>query len=187
MGEAAKTGDVRLLHKLIEEDSKILDNKDPFADTILHIAARHGKAIFAVEVAIFKPCFTRKLNPTGLTPLHEALKAKQWETASALAALDGELIREKGSRGKTALHVAAEIAPQKLLAEFLYICPASLEDVTSRWETAVHCALKNEKFENFMVLFKWMVTTRKEYLLEWKDFNGNTALHLAAAKRWKEV
>ncbi|PKI18308.1 hypothetical protein CRG98_049418, partial [Punica granatum] len=98
------------------------------------------RAEFAVEVAILKPSFARKLNPEGLTPMHLALLHREWKIVRALMRLDPELIRVKGKGGRTPLHVAAEIAPPQLLAELLYVCPSSIEDVTAKWETAVHIA-----------------------------------------------
>jgi hypothetical protein len=36
------------------------------------------------------------------------------------------------------------------------VCPKSVEDVTSRSETALHVALKNDKLDAFQLLLGWL-------------------------------
>jgi hypothetical protein len=76
-----------------------------------------------------------------------------------------------------------------LLTEFLAICPKCIEDVTSRSETALHIALKNNMLDAFQLLVGWLRRAwfKNAYvweyrMLNWADLDGNTVLHIAAYK-----
>ncbi|OWM86389.1 hypothetical protein CDL15_Pgr021475 [Punica granatum] len=189
-----------MLYKVFCKNPDILDSPKavPFENTLLHIAASSGsnertddssckRAEFAVEVAILKPSFARKLNPEGHTPMHLALLHREWKIVRALMRLDPELIRVKGKGGRTPLHVASEIGPPQLLAELLYVCPSSIEDVTAKWETAVHIAVGKKNSESFAVLIGWLLRVDRENILQWKDMDGNTVLHVATRTNQVEV
>ncbi|XP_031395365.1 ankyrin repeat-containing protein BDA1-like [Punica granatum] len=90
--------------------------------------------------------------------------------------INAALIRVSGSGGRAPLHFAAEIGLTDLLAEFLFVCPSSIEDVTVQLETAVHIAVKRVQLR---VLFGWLLRINREDVLKWKDIDGNTVLHIA--------
>ncbi|XP_030440150.2 ankyrin repeat-containing protein BDA1-like [Syzygium oleosum] len=184
--------DVDELHRLIVEDQKFLDrvSEDPFPNTLLHIAAAAGKIQVAMEVAILKPEFARKLDPEGYSPIHLALQHEHYQTARALITLDPELIQVRGRRGITPLHYVAGKEGDnelELLAEFLSVCRSSIEDLTSRCETAVHVAVKNHNLKAFKVLFGWLRRVCLTRILNWKDQDGNTVLHIAAFEGQTEI
>ena len=81
-----------------------------------------------------------------------------------------------------------------LLEEFLLICPNSIVDVTGRNETALHIALKYNRLEVFKFLVTWLgvivYENAKLYqrtVLNWKDDEGNTVLHIAVSKNQSEA
>ena len=81
-----------------------------------------------------------------------------------------------------------------MLEEFLMVCPDSITDVTVRNETALHIALKNDKLEAFEFLVTWLgvivYKNAKLYqrtVLNWKDDEGNTVLHIAVSKNQSEA
>ncbi|XP_039167392.1 ankyrin repeat-containing protein BDA1 [Eucalyptus grandis] len=158
---AIENDDVAELHGLIVAERNLLDrlSKEPFPNTLLHIAAATGKTHVAMEMAILKPWFARRLNPDGrdgFTPLHY------------VASEEGDSERE-------------------LLAEFLSACGSSIEDLTSRCETAVHIAVQNYNPRAFKVLFGWLRRHRLTKILNWKDEDGNNVLHIAASKNQLEI
>ncbi|XP_039166727.1 ankyrin repeat-containing protein BDA1 [Eucalyptus grandis] len=140
-----------------------------------------------MEIATLKPSFTRKLNCRGYSPMHLALEKKHYGTARALMTLDPEVIRVRGREGYTPLHfVAGEIMEaqeelQELLAEFLSTCKSSIEDLTNQCETAVHIAVKKGNTKALEILLGWLKRVHLTKILNWKDQNGNTVLHIAVS------
>ncbi|CAH2056843.1 unnamed protein product [Thlaspi arvense] len=137
--------------------------------------------LFAIEILRLKPSFGRKLNVDGLTPLDLALQNGHSETVRLLVKFDAGLIRVKGRESYTPLHYVAETDNIDRLAEFLYACPASIKDLTIRDESALHIAVKNSRLRAFKVLLGWLSRTLEIEVLNWRDGDGNTALHIAVA------
>ncbi|XP_039156305.1 ankyrin repeat-containing protein BDA1 isoform X2 [Eucalyptus grandis] len=146
-----------------------------------------SETLFAMEIATLRPSLARKLNHLGLSPMHLALQNGQVQTVRALMTVDVDLIRVKGRGRVTPLHYAAEIEADVLLAEFLSACPSSIEDLTSRCETAVHVAVKNGKLNSVKVLVGWLMRVKMEEILNWNDEDGNTVLHIATLTNQPEV
>ncbi|KAI7980633.1 Ankyrin repeat-containing protein BDA1 [Camellia lanceoleosa] len=181
LNTAAEGEDIDGSYECIREHPHILDNIDniPFVDTPLHIAAAAGSTDFALGMMNLKPSFVMKLNPDGLSPLHLALRNRCFETVRQLISFDKELIRVKGRQSYTALHYVALRNEFDCLAEFLCACPAAIEDRTSRDETALHIAVKSSNSEASEVLLGWMRRTHRQKILNRKDNEGNTVLHIA--------
>ncbi|XP_030526343.2 ankyrin repeat-containing protein BDA1-like [Rhodamnia argentea] len=186
------------LYRLIEQEADLFDRtfEDPVANTPLHDAADKGQTQVAMEMAILKPSFAQKLNRGGHSPMHLALRKKHYRTARALMTLNPELIRVRGQGGITPLHYVAgekgdneeEVqALLELLAEFLCACKSSIEDLTSQCETAVHVAVKNHNLRAFKVLLGWLKRVYPREILNWKDQDGNTVLHIAVLERQPEI
>ncbi|XP_042486779.1 ankyrin repeat-containing protein BDA1-like isoform X2 [Macadamia integrifolia] len=79
----------------------------------------------------------------------------------------------------TPLHCASIAGHVDVLNELLSHCPKSIMDLTSRKETALHLALKNDQVEVFEALVNWLQRHWQHDLLRWKDQEGNNVLHLA--------
>ncbi|KAF7134612.1 hypothetical protein RHSIM_Rhsim08G0166500 [Rhododendron simsii] len=217
MKAAAEKGDINGLYESIKEDSKVLDSIDdiPFVDTPLHTASSAGRTDFAVEILRLKPSFGRKLNPDGLSSLHLALINHKFDTVKRLIKLDKELIRVKGKQGETPLHFIAkkeyinadqqqrvlddhlvnadqqqrELDDHRVnaLADFLFACPNSIEDLTNQDETALHIAVKTKNKSAVEIILGLIRRINKGRLLGNKDDKGNTALHLAVKNSQLEM
>ncbi|KAJ4726469.1 Ankyrin repeat-containing protein [Melia azedarach] len=188
--------DIDALYAKIRRDGNFLENIDKisFVDTPLHSAARTGNTDFVIEITRLKPSFARKLNHEGYSPMHLALQNGKAQTVLQLLDIDPELVRVKGREGITPLHYASEKGDVYLLAEFLSVSPKSLEDVTNHGDTALHIALKYGKIEAFEVLTRrppWLGSEEAQYcnkrILNWKDRDGNTLLHIATSKNQLQV
>lgn len=180
----AQQNNIDAFYGLLAQNPYILDQIDaiPFVQTPLHIAASVGSTQFAIEILRLKPSFGKKLNPDGFSALDLALRGGHTQTVRGLIKQDPQLIRVKGRNGGTPLHCAAEVDDTAdLLAEFLYICPKSIEDLTNDGETAVHIAVKQSNLRGLKVLLGWMKETGNKHISGWEDENGNTVLHLAAS------
>ncbi|XP_044477635.1 ankyrin repeat-containing protein BDA1-like [Mangifera indica] len=87
----------------------------------------------------------------------------------------------------TPLHYAAQVDDESNLADFLYVCPSSMEDLTVKGETAVHVALKKGSLKAFKVLLGFRRCFDKERILNWEDEEGNNALHTAVSVNQPEA
>ncbi|XP_059441853.1 ankyrin repeat-containing protein BDA1-like [Corylus avellana] len=189
--DAAQQGSIDALHSLVRGDPYILETIDkiPFVETPLHIAASAGQTQFAMEIVRLKPSLARKLNQDSFSPMHLALQNNQTQVVRRLLDADKDLVRVQGKEGTTPLHYVARTGNLPLLAEFRKVCPMSIKDVTIRGETALHFALNNNKLDAFELLIRWLQQTTLEdasslwenKLLNWKNEEGNTLLHIAVS------
>ncbi|KAK6924794.1 Ankyrin repeat [Dillenia turbinata] len=158
---ASEQGDVERLYEQIRQDPCVLEsiNNQTFAHTPLHEAASRGHTMFMLEVMRLMPSFGTKLNPDGLSPIHLALQIpddSRTPTILQLIRANRDVIRVKGRMGMTALHSVAHSGDINLLAEFLKACPESIEDLTDKFETALHVAVKNENVDAVKVIVGWL-------------------------------
>ncbi|KAF8031644.1 hypothetical protein BT93_D0759 [Corymbia citriodora subsp. variegata] len=179
--QAIEHDDVDELHNLIEEEPQLLDrvSKYPFPHTPLHHAAAKGKTLVAMEIAILKSSFARKLNSKADSPMHLALQSKHYQTVRALMTRDLKLIRVPGRCGITPSHYIATKEGEdeaKLLAEFLCTCKSSIEDLMSKCETAAHVAVKNHNVKALKVLVGWLKRVNLTEILNWKDQDDDAAV-----------
>ncbi|KAL3743341.1 hypothetical protein ACJRO7_018613 [Eucalyptus globulus] len=171
--EAILNDDVDALHTLLVQNPILLDRatKEPFPNTPLHVAAAASKTQVAVELATLRPSFARRLNPEGFSSMHLALQHEHFQTARALVTIDPELIRVKGRERITPLHYIAEREGD-----------AELELQATTSFTAVHIAVKSCNIKAVEVLLGWMKRVYLTEVLDWKDEDGNTVLHIAVVK-----
>ncbi|XVF23816.1 hypothetical protein REPUB_Repub13aG0072100 [Reevesia pubescens] len=188
--EAAQTGNIDNLYELFGDDPHLLERIDevPFIDTPLHTAAAAGQVDFAVEMMNLKPSFATKLNPDGFTPMHLAFQNHQNQLLSELLKINNDLVRVKGKKGMTLLHYAAEQGDTDLLAMFLAACPECINDVTVGGKTALIIAAEKNNLEALELLARWLRRTHNKdgkvwetEVLNWKDKEGDTVLHVTAA------
>ncbi len=74
--EAVKTGDLKRVHELIEEDPDVVHAKNQYWGTPLHVAIQAGHYDI-VELLIEKGADVNAKNVHGNTPLHTAVSARQ--------------------------------------------------------------------------------------------------------------
>ncbi|XP_044477703.1 ankyrin repeat-containing protein BDA1-like [Mangifera indica] len=202
---AAMEGNVDALYSVLAEDPYVLERIDqvPFVTTPLHTAAREGKIHFAKEILNLNPSFAWKRDHLGRSPLHLALEGKHLqeglsprdldleekyqELVTWLIKHDSEVVRVKAKGMVTPLHYAAQLDDESSVADFLYVCPLSIEELTVKSETVVHVAVKNGSLKAFKVLLGWLRRFNKEEILKWKDEEGNNPLHTAVSADQPEV
>ena len=142
------------------------------------------------------PSFAWKLNPDGFSPIHLALKNVHIELVRQLLEIDWDLARVKRKECITPLHYVVETGDHHidLLDKFLLVCPDSIRDVTVRDETALHITLKNDQLEAFKFLVGWLgrnffknSSSNVKAILDQKDDEGNTVLHITISKNGTQV
>ncbi|KAJ9174206.1 hypothetical protein P3X46_017257 [Hevea brasiliensis] len=195
--KAAREGNIPELYKLIQEDTDVLENidKKAFVDTPLHIAASQGHIEFAMEIMNLKPSFSKKLNKDGLSPMHLAVQNDHMLVVMWLIDVDRNLVRVKGKGGFTPLHYAAEQGNLSILRECFKGCPESIKDVAFQGETALHIAVKHHRKDAIeLLLMEWLRWSEfkdadfwEAELLNWKNKEGKTVLHIAASENeWND-
>lgn len=186
---AAERGDINLLYTVIKHDAYVLDSFDvmPFVETPLHLAALAGHLSLVTEIMRLKPSFSWKLNHQGLSPIHLALQQDQRRMVQRFIDVNKELVRVKDRKGITPLHFVSHSGDIDMIVIFLTACPDSIQDVTVRGETALHVAAKNNQYEALEVLVGWLKRNHlkgaihlENTILNWKDAEGNTILHISA-------
>ncbi|KAF3449085.1 hypothetical protein FNV43_RR09809 [Rhamnella rubrinervis] len=191
LNDAAERGDINMFENLIEEDPFILQRIDsvPYIQTPLHIAAANGQTHFAMEILSWKSSFFSKFNLEGLSPIHVALKNGKRNVALQLLDANRDQIPCVDRWRIVPIHYVAEQGNIDLLRRFLSASPQSIQDVTTKRETVLHIALKHDKLDTFRYLVRHLQTGQYEgaskqetKILNWKDVEGNTILHIAVVK-----
>lgn len=186
--QAAWNGDVDELLKEIDKNPSMLHVVAmEGSETPLHIACFAGHVNFASTLIKLKQEFSRELNQDGFTPLHIAAACGHTEIVKELLKVDIGLCLIKGKDRKIPLHFAVVKGKVEVVKELLLASSDSVDFTTARLETPLHLAVKNNKFEAFKVLIQHLKKVNKEDLLNSKDIQGNTILHLGVSMKQYEV
>lgn len=145
--KAACGGDSNELRELLEEDRFMLERcwLAPYCETVLHVASMAGLTGFSKEVLRLKPELSSILDKDGSAAIHLASANGFVDIVRELMMVKHEHGHLRSSDSRTALHVAAVTGRTEVIRELISICPASIEDVTIRGETAFHLAVKNNQ------------------------------------------
>jgi len=128
-------------------------------DTILHLAAREGKASHRIKSLVeSNPSLIRKTNTKGNTPLHDAVITDNKEFAELLVSKDPEVAYYNNKNGKSPLYLAVENGNKKEILDDLLKTKASFPiqsedgDVLPKGKSPVHAAIKqrNRGDHNFI-------------------------------------
>ncbi|XP_017983110.1 PREDICTED: serine/threonine-protein phosphatase 6 regulatory ankyrin repeat subunit B [Theobroma cacao] len=189
--EASRKGNTATLLQLLEEDPLILEDNSKHAsvETPLHIASLHGHTDFVSNILRQKPGFAKVVNSKGYSPLHVACANGHVEIVKELLKVDGEsdheLCRRKDKKGRTPMHLAVIRGRDRVVASLILACPESVREVTDIGETILHLTVKSE---NGCKMLRGLLEGFKyKEMLNWKDEEGNTVLHLAAVRKQHEV
>ncbi|KAI8023483.1 Ankyrin repeat-containing protein BDA1 [Camellia lanceoleosa] len=188
LSEAARTGNVGALQKLLQENPLILADfalTSPYENP-LHIATKARQLVFVREIIKHNPEFASESNQDGFRPMDMASTFGYVEIVTELLGAGPEICRLSGRDGKTALHYAAINGRVMVIDQLLSTCGASIKDVTALGETALHLAVKFCKFEAFKCLIRWIEQLHMEEMVNWHDRDGNTVLHISVSRKQLE-
>ncbi|KAJ6757141.1 ANKYRIN REPEAT-CONTAINING PROTEIN ITN1-LIKE [Salix koriyanagi] len=184
---AAFTGDVNVLLGLIQEDPLILHTVTvTTSNTPLHVAALLGHAEFAMVAMQNYPGLADELNQQGFSPIHLASAKGHWEIVRRMLVCRPDLALIKDEDGKNPLHTAASKGRSQVLREVFSI--ESAQDLTPKGENAFHVAVKHNQYKALETLIQ--LSSENQVLNELvnaKDEDGNTLLHLACAAKNSKI
>ncbi|PIN18739.1 hypothetical protein CDL12_08590 [Handroanthus impetiginosus] len=190
LNEAAQAGNIDFLLQQLRSDPLILKTTaiSPFpGSNPLEIACLAGHTAFVKEFLKHDNELVRQLNYDGLSPLHTAAAIGNLEIVREILKVDLGLCLLRGRERKIPLHTATVKGKVSVVRELLLACADSVEAMTSRGETALHLAVKYYQFDVLSDLMEHVKRFGKVEVISKKDEEGNTILHLAAAKKQHEV
>ncbi|KAH9624128.1 hypothetical protein KSS87_011507 [Heliosperma pusillum] len=188
--DAAFEGNVPSLINLLQEDPLILDrwnikNSTNFTQTPLHIAVNLGHLEFTREILHRKPELAEQLDHSKRwSPLHVASAKGHLEIVKDLLVASVDMCFVQDLDGKNPVHVAAIRGQIHVLDELVRTVPLAARERTYSGETVLHLCLKHGQPE----AFKFLVNVLDDgEILNSRNSDGNTVLHLAVAAKQLEV
>lgn len=186
--DAILSGDIAAFRSLLAEDPLILDRISlNSTENPLHLSSLAGQLEITREVACQKPAFARELNQDGFSPVHIASSNGHVELVRELLRVGYDICLLKGKDGKTPLHLAAMKGRVDTVKELVCACPQSVKEVTTCGETVLHVAVKSNQVEAVRVLLEEIKKLDMMEIVNWKDKDGNTIMHLATLRKQHEV
>ncbi|XP_042488775.1 protein ACCELERATED CELL DEATH 6-like [Macadamia integrifolia] len=175
---AAETGLLQLLKlmlDLLHESSDLQEWQG--AKTPLHAAIFRSHRESIKVVLKLKPQLIRVADEEGTTPLHYASFKGDLDGAKELLNMDISAAYLSDKIGYFPIHIAAHMGHIHIIQLFVELCPGSRELLTElKKENALRVAV-NRGNEN--VIRYILKTPKLEKLLNEKQMEGNTPLHLA--------
>ncbi|CAL5381630.1 unnamed protein product [Camellia sinensis] len=167
----------------------------PKGQTALHAATTDRLEIESTKLLLeWKPDLIKETDEYGWTPLHYAARFGNQNGVKLMLEKDKSvayITTDKEGYEKTALHIAAAHGHVSVIEEILSECPNCWEMVNSKGQNVLHIVVDTEQKKVMEYIFQksWIF-----HLINQKDIEGNTSLHLLATffevgKRdiWREL
>ncbi|KAI7993432.1 Protein ACCELERATED CELL DEATH 6 [Camellia lanceoleosa] len=160
----------------------------PKGQTALHAAASHSwKTESTTHLLKKKPDLIKKTDDYGWIPLHYAARYGNEIGVSEILKIDKSvayITTDEKDDEKTALHIAAAQGNVCVMEELLSQCPDCWEIVNSKGQNILHIALDMEQKKVIKCILEkaWII-----HLINQKDIEGNTPLHLFPTVFWDNM
>ncbi|KAH6804714.1 hypothetical protein C2S51_032961 [Perilla frutescens var. frutescens] len=186
--EAAIHGSVQLLSQIQKENSQIFRSPEisSMPENPLHAAALLGHLEFARKLLSINPELSKSLNSNGSSALHLAAAKGNATMVKELISADSSMCGVLDGDGRSPLHLAAIKGRTSVLEELLRAEPEAATALTSGGESCLHLCVKYNRLPAMKVVLQFL-EREDDRLVDWKDQNGNTVLHLAVAKKQIEI
>ncbi|KAL0030594.1 hypothetical protein WJX79_007768 [Trebouxia sp. C0005] len=150
-------------------------------DTALHVAAAQGSTA-AIEALLTQGADASNTNDRDQTPLYCAVEHQHTAAAHLLGSVSPATVNKADEWGLTPLHIASRSGNVNIVTA-LILCQA--DPLQQSWDkrTALHFAAQHRHpaLQNPADHFRW-----QKHLLNLKDHQGNTALHVAVIEGMTE-
>ncbi|XP_042002377.1 ankyrin repeat-containing protein BDA1-like [Salvia splendens] len=183
--EAAMSGSVQLLSQILKENPQILQSPEisTTPENPLHAAALLGHLEFAKKLLSANPELSKSLSSSGSSALHLAAAKGDAEMVKELVSTDSSMCGARDGEGRNPVHLAAIKGRTAVLEELLKADPAA---ITGGGDSCLHLCVKYNRVEAMKVILQFL-EGGDDRLVNWKDRNGNTILHLAVEKKQLEI
>ncbi|XP_028757722.1 protein ACCELERATED CELL DEATH 6-like [Neltuma alba] len=171
-----------LVEQLMEfciEDEPELQGRSPLLPTLI-------KKNFDMLGAILskKPDWIHLRDEEGWFPLHSAARLGYLQGVSSLVEKCPSCTMERDNNGYLPIHLACVHGHVEIVQELLNWCLDPTEIVTERGQNLLHVACKYGNYEVVRYLLK---QPKLEVMINQKDMDGNTPLHLATESRHPKI
>ncbi|KAG6736675.1 hypothetical protein POTOM_060441 [Populus tomentosa] len=180
---AVSYGSDNIIAYLAETFPSLITMANSQNDTVLHLAAREGKASDTIKSLVqSNPSLIMKKNTKGNTPLHDAVIADNKEVAELLVSRDPEVAYYNNNNGKSPLYLAVENGNKKEILDDLLKTEVSFPiksedgDALPEGKSPVHAAIKQR---NRDILEK--IGNEKPGLLRLTEEEFGNSLHYASS------
>ncbi|XP_039166726.1 ankyrin repeat-containing protein BDA1-like [Eucalyptus grandis] len=116
--------------------------------------------------------------PFPNTPLHDAAGKGKTKVAMEIATLKPLYARKLNRKGYSPMHLALQNKHYHLVRALMTLDPRV---------DSIHIAVRMGNTKAFKVLFGWLKRVNLIEILNWKDQNGDTVLHIAASEKQPEI
>ncbi|KAG6736392.1 hypothetical protein POTOM_060850 [Populus tomentosa] len=185
---AVSYGSDNITSYLAETFPSLITTQNSQKDTILHLAAREGKASRTIKsLAESNPSLMRKNNTKGNTPLHDAVIKGNKELAKLLVSRDPEVAYYNNKNGRSPLYLAVENGNKNGILDDLLKTEASFPiesedgDALPKGKSPVHAAIEQR---NRVMLEK--IEKAKPDLLCLTDKELGNSLHYASSRGFQD-
>ncbi|KAH7851645.1 hypothetical protein Vadar_014664 [Vaccinium darrowii] len=157
----------------------------PGGRTALHAATFNLRDRVLNKLLDWKQELIKDPDAYGWTPLHSAARYGNVKAVKKLLEKDKSVayVAANGDEGNTALHIAAAVGEVNVMAGILSYCPDCWEMVNSKGQNILHIAAYYERDQTANFILKTKRPWMNHLLINQKDNEGNTPLHVLASNR----
>ncbi|CAL1376990.1 unnamed protein product [Linum trigynum] len=182
--EAAMQGRVETLTTLLSKDPLLLhrtSSTPPYSsETPLHVSALSGHLAFTTALLARNPNLASKLDSSKRSPLHFAAAEGHAEIVKALLIADKEACLVRDDDGRIPLHLAAVGGHVEAIRELVSsVKSVVIMELDVGGDSSLHLCLQYNHLKALKVLVEVLSNDGDADLINLRNNDGNTVLHLA--------